>query len=795
MKLTALKASSVRGIPKDWSPLPIGDKGLIVYGPNGVGKSSIIDAIEFALTGQSTLFAKDAQGYSWVNASPHVQHGQPTIALSLNDGGTVRDIKAGNAIPPWFSQQARDWIDIAKKSKFVLRRHMLLRFISEQPKPRYDLLEPFFNMESFTKIEDALQKQETEDTNRKSEIDAKIKTLETQLRSLFAAQPNANLSEAALYALLNSTLDKLGLTRCVDSALLTARKAEIVRQLGGKEKTERIGTLQSLKTSAQKLGSPSALAPLLDNFLSALVAYEKEVSHRTQEVMTDFLMRGHDIIAATNLEACPLCEETIKDRGVLLQRLNERIAADKRITSAKEQIVSAKNPFVLALRELQGALNGFITQWKATVGNTLVVAYPAALDLLTKLLDNVDDEAVTYEQLAHYPALVGVVVLDHAAVLKIIEDLMISEGAGEKYTLLSKADSMIDALLKEWEQHKRFSASSKVIYRHITILKRLHAYAVESRKETIQTIVDCVSAIANKFYDMIHPNEAISTSKLAVRQAASASVEIKASFYGEESHPMRYFSESHLDTLGLCYFLALCKHHTDTTPSFRLLILDDVMHSVDAQHRNRIAEILSDHFSDFQIIITTHDKPFYDKLHQKLGSSCYAYKTISDWNIEQGPILGDQTTNLENITNVALRNIMSRENLAGAGGICFEWLLKELTEGLNIAIPARFKGKHTLGTLWPPTSKKMKDHKGFSAVHPTLASELDANIWVRSECGCHDNDTASAADLKEVQEFARLLADLYAATWCGGCRRFITKQADGGWRCVCAKLNYPMKII
>src|SRR2546422_2265016 len=98
MKMVSLKASSVRGIPKDWPELPIKEKGLIVYGPNGVGKSSILDAIEFALSQKSTLFAENRQGVSWESASPHVLHGPTQITVVINDGGMTREINTG-AVP------------------------------------------------------------------------------------------------------------------------------------------------------------------------------------------------------------------------------------------------------------------------------------------------------------------------------------------------------------------------------------------------------------------------------------------------------------------------------------------------------------------------------------------------------------------------------------------------------------------------------------------------------------------------------------------------------------------------
>jgi hypothetical protein len=146
VKLEALKASSVRGIPRDWPKLAIGEKGLIIYGPNGVGKSSVIDAIEFVLTQQSTLFSENRQGVSWETASPHVRDGTSEITITINDNGTQRDVKSGSPHPTDLSAAACSWLEAAKKSRFVLRRHMLLRFIVRQPAGRYGQLEPFFNM-------------------------------------------------------------------------------------------------------------------------------------------------------------------------------------------------------------------------------------------------------------------------------------------------------------------------------------------------------------------------------------------------------------------------------------------------------------------------------------------------------------------------------------------------------------------------------------------------------------------------------------------------------------------------
>ena len=79
MILKTLKARSVRGIPRNWPDLAIGDRGLVIYGPNGMGKSSIVDALEYAVSSNSSLFSVNRQNVNWENGAPHIRSGEPDI--------------------------------------------------------------------------------------------------------------------------------------------------------------------------------------------------------------------------------------------------------------------------------------------------------------------------------------------------------------------------------------------------------------------------------------------------------------------------------------------------------------------------------------------------------------------------------------------------------------------------------------------------------------------------------------------------------------------------------------------
>jgi hypothetical protein len=239
--------------------------------------------------------------------------------------------------------------------------------------------------------------------------------------------------------------------------------------------------------------------------------------------------------------------------------------------------------------------------------------------------------------------------------------------------------------------------------------------------------------------------------------------------------------------------LALRRHESARNTEFKVLILDDVMHSVDADHRGRVARLLRDEFSDHQIIVTTHDFHFYEALRKSLGNANFTYQAIGGWDIALGPILGDPSTDLDVIldtTSYAKRRV---DDLAASGGRFFEWLLKQLDERLRVAIAARFDRRHDVGSMWPPLCSKLKRQKGFIAVYPSLADDLDNSLWVRNACGAHDNETESAVTPSEVQSFACLLANLYNAMHCDGCDSLTAHQPDDGWRCDCGKLSFASK--
>ena len=110
-------------------------------------------------------------------------------------------------------------------------------------------------------------------------------------------------------------------------------------------------------------------------------------------------------------------------------------------------------------------------------------------------------------------------------------------------------------------------------------------------------------------------------------------ITISYKFYNKRlSPPSSLLSESHLNCLGLSFFLASVKAFNKVNDFF---LLDDVISSFDGHHRTRFMRLLIDEFSDYQIILLTHEKDFFDIASSEAKRKNWIIKSLV-WSAEKG---------------------------------------------------------------------------------------------------------------------------------------------------------------
>ncbi len=534
----------MRGIPRDWPDLPIGARGMVIFGPNGVGKSSIVDALEYAISARTSLYPVRRLNVNWETGAPHICGGEPDIAVEVSGSGPAFTL-APDHEPDDISDDDRAWIATARNASFVLRRHMLLRFITEEPSGRYSLLEPFMNLGVYQDVEDGLKDWKDQLEAAHDSAAATVAERERPLRTIFGLDAGESLTETALLERLNAILRELELAKISARTELESRQAQVAGELGGAEQNARLAALGALKTEAQHLGRASDLDEMLNALTAALDDLDRELETRIDAILTDLLVRGKEAIEAVGLETCPVCEQDI-DREAVIARLKERIEADERITAAYRLVSERREALLEHVRTLVRPMKLFIEHWGQRMEIPLPPEYGQTAALLDEMEAALEEERPNTLQMREFVPRLAATVANHDVVISTLDGLILNEGGGDRRPRLSSVASMIEALLTDWPRYEVAMKHANTIEGTKTIITRLYGHAVEARKSALRTTLNEVARSANKFYETIHPDEHIATSSLQVRDVGQGSVILSTNFHGTRENPLLHYSESHL---------------------------------------------------------------------------------------------------------------------------------------------------------------------------------------------------------------------------------------------------------
>jgi hypothetical protein len=157
-----------------------------------------------------------------------------------------------------------------------------------------------------------------------------------------------------------------------------------------------------------------------------------------------------------------------------------------------------------------------------------------------------------------------------------------------------------------------------------------------SQATVLNDLFASISGRFTEFYKAMHIDDENKFS--AVLNNDGAAVNMSVDFYGQgQFPPMAFHSEGHQDSMGIALFFALMEKLT--TSESGLVVLDDVVMSVDIEHRKNFCRLLKKFFPERQFIITTHDTVWAKNLVnegvvERKNSVQFLY-----WNVTEGPAM------------------------------------------------------------------------------------------------------------------------------------------------------------
>lgn len=626
---------------------------LAVFAPNGYGKSSIVDALEFMLSEEGTLERLGLRAINNKAGVAALAHNlaeekriNPVVSARFECGNQKREASrkvVGSSRPR--PAVARD-IAASLAADPLIRGYALRHFVEEQTaEQRYENVARWLQLGPLVEVQRNLRalrqqaKAAAADRNALNRVDIQLKKISANALEAWAEEAVLAYANGILKpvdgALILKSLGRAdpAFIRVRDEATAEARQIglEGLRQL----RRIVVGLYERTEDPNGKETHVSGLLPGFSDAVDAWVnAEETEAAERKSaaDAVFEEIWRVAEPLFAVGvpvLETCPICNTPIADSAAgSIDGVRQHIASHRAELASYSE---AKR----RLDNAQAAVKEHCLK--------LTTALETLIPLLTK------EHAVLQEKVASYLEAVRVwktgavpdaVVLEaslHEFTLALdasIRETEAKQGENTYTSVLRKLENMIE-LKEERERATCLIAEHEKLS---TSLNEQASYISSTIREKVQVLLDTLQRPINDIYIQIQGAGAapirleLPSENDTNQQRLNLVIDFAANRTGVQ--PSGYLSDSQIHSLALALRLAAIKRFNTLAP---IIALDDVVTSYDADHRRSIAALLAKEFADWQLIITTHDERFFIFLKDQLGDKHWHYKRISRLDREFGP--------------------------------------------------------------------------------------------------------------------------------------------------------------
>ena len=708
-----------------------GRKLTIIYGENGSGKSTICDALDFL--GNGKVGSLENRGLNRTQPFwPSVGRQAEEVAVTL-ETSTVKcraTLAAGGVVTA--PAEARPRV-------LVMRRATLLDLVQATPSLRYEAIRRFVDVALFEKSEASLRQLRLDLERGREVASARVGENADEIRRMWdaAGKPPTDSLEwaAAESARDTSTLEP-------ELRKLAALQSAFLRIADGQSALS--SAAAALRASQERAATAQAE---VNSCLLGLASDAGELAAVLEAAQS--YLAGH-----VGPQVCPVCESGERAVGLIdrvaarLEPLSAMRSAQANLRSANEDARRKEESRSLSSTRLQSIAAAFN---EASDADSFPADVPRASDAAPS------ECAAIPTWLESNAGLPGEWKLAEA---KRIENKKFGTALRAAYI----------AWRENYDEQKRLDRWLPRIEATLRVLG-------EERRHFADAQLGAISQEAGRLYELVHPGEGLNQIALQLDPEKRASLEIGASFGGRQTLPQAYFSDSHLDTLGLCIYLALAGlEHPEET----IVALDDVLASVDEPHVERLVEMIYTEASKFQhCILTTHYRPWKEKLLWGwLKPGQCQFVEMAKWSAFDGLSLTRSVPQVERLRALLTEVHPDLQAICSKAGVILEAALDFLTRRYECRLPYRPGGPYVLREYLEALSGKLKaalrierlrgsDPNGDPIYENVrlapLLDEITRIAQVRNVVGCHFREISFELLDSEALAFAHQVLGLIDA--------------------------------
>ncbi|MDP2996410.1 MAG: AAA family ATPase [Bryobacterales bacterium] len=760
-KLNSLRIKGFRGATSQVDFSFDSEKPVIlIFGENGTGKSTIVDALDFVCNQR----AGSLVGRQETNPRKHLPSlDAPAADLSvvLECGGSKWSASLDSAKPVVRGSSVCP--DAA-----ILRRSKLLDFIDVPPADRYKALAAFIDVSKVEKSEQSLREARKNITNEidsatQSKADA-VRNLELVWKAEGCPAPSAvQWAEAKAGEDLGTLLKTQNEIGAVLTAFGQARDAEVGRSTWEAEWTAAEAALECARQELNTAESESAAA---------------------ESQLLDLLGQAQRYLEAhPDLALCPVCEQPIdpaelstriiarRKMARAVEEASVKVRQTQKIAGERRTALDSREEHVIRegrrLAELVRASEAAVPQGQPVIWSAYPLLFGEADGNLRK--PAADEVGLMLERLGPIePSFEGAL-----------------DSVGNDIANLRNIQTLSRNLAQQSKRLEDLQPLRQRLDRALQIME-------SKRRGYVEGVLDSVTDRVEALYSRLHPDENVGNIKFLLDPDKRGSLSIRGSFETQDDiPPQAYYSESHLDTLGICIFLALAERYASGD---RIIVLDDVLTSTDQGHLDRFIELIHDECAvQRQVVLTTHYRPLRDRYRYAHGPLANVQLIeLLPWTRARGVRHTNTKPEIDDLRRLLTDEPLDRQALASKAGVLLEATLDKITLLYGCRVRRKPSGDYTLGELLDGLESKLRKRLQTGA-EPlqgpvNLAEALDglaSLTWIRNQVGAHFNYKGMEISDKKIVEFGRATLELLDLLVCPKCGDLPRRHDGSAWRCSC----------
>ena len=804
-KIKNFNIVGLRGI-KDCLSLNLDKQSALLYGDNGTGKSSITDAFEWFYNGSiAHLSNEEIDRKGGITALRNIfltgeDGAHFKVSFTKNNLDNTKTISDNNGKLNVNSSNTsvgfNIYLDDSNKENLILRYGDLISFINASKTDKLKELSKIIGFGEVAHTRNLLKKtvNKLKDELKMKNYDSRINTQQSHL----IEQIEQNIISDEQYI---NTIKELFVPLKISKSINNASDINEALELIGKPEETQHVDLQSFYSDTQD--SISHLLKLSedidDYYKDYFIRYNnliKDLDKIKNIILENLLSEGVKILRGDIYvnDTCPLCL-TPMGRHDLISELEKRISELEKFKSEETNLIDARDLLEKLLNECLQRLSTIRSKehYELEENKSIKSYIENIINSFNEYRSQLKIDLITPEKIIESARLkVGEKLFSHS--LEICKNKLkdLKEERTSTRTQSFEIHSKVVLVRKAYQEIKRLEKEKKILENQHKSMELIFNDLVLRQKKGLESFLDSFSSEIDDLYRFMNPNQKVKNIKLTKMESEEElkGLTIQLKFFDSDvSPPLKYLSESQLNCLGISFFLTSVKAFNKSN---KFIILDDIISSFDTAHRIRFAQLLIEKFNDYQIILLTHEKDWFDYVSHAVKGKNWIIERIQ-WNDKKGTYIEESCDDLVN----RIENKISQKKEESLGNDIrkyLEHILKNIAHELEVKVNFLFNDRNENRMSFELLTEllhKLKKQPSSTLKDSKVSDRLLRSLFLGNK---DSHDSSFTSSFEDFCAFWEDVKELDKICECSNCQKYISMEyydsVNKKIRCRCGNLTY-----